>query len=48
MGKHDGSVKGVRFFECQPNFGGMVRPDKVTVGDFPSLDDELALSDGEL
>ena len=48
VGKHDGTVKGVKFFECGAGFGGVVRPDKVTVGDFPSLDDELALSDDEL
>lgn len=41
VGKHDGAVKGVRFFECPAGFGGMARPDKVTVGNFLTLDEEL-------
>ena len=47
VGKHDGTVKGVRYFECAANFGGMVRPDKVEQGDFPEID-ELADLDDEL
>ncbi|XP_019101005.1 PREDICTED: tubulin-folding cofactor B isoform X1 [Camelina sativa] len=38
LGKHDGMVKGTRFFECPPLHGGMVRPDKVKVGDYPERD----------
>lgn len=45
-GKNDGSVKGKRYFECQPNFGVFVRSERVEVGDFPVLD-ELADEDDE-
>ncbi|KAL1193955.1 Tubulin-folding cofactor B [Cardamine amara subsp. amara] len=38
LGKHDGMVKGTRFFECPQLHGGIVRPDKVKVGDFPERD----------
>jgi tubulin-folding cofactor B len=38
VGKNDGTCKGKRYFECPPNFGGFLRPDKVTVGDYPELD----------
>ncbi|ORX71642.1 hypothetical protein DL89DRAFT_321907 [Linderina pennispora] len=37
-GKHDGTVDGVRYFECRNQHGSFVRPDKVTVGDFPEED----------
>ncbi|XP_008222914.1 PREDICTED: tubulin-folding cofactor B-like [Prunus mume] len=38
LGKHDGMVKGTRYFNCPPLHGGMVRPDKVKVGDYPERD----------
>ncbi|XP_004514584.1 tubulin-folding cofactor B isoform X2 [Cicer arietinum] len=38
LGKHDGMVKGVRYFQCPPSHGGMIRPDKVKVGDYPERD----------
>lgn len=38
LGKHDGMVKGVRYFQCPPSHGGITRPEKVKVGDFPERD----------
>jgi tubulin-folding cofactor B len=39
VGKNDGSVSGVRFFEAPAGYGGLHRPAAVTVGDFPELDE---------
>ncbi|OMP14197.1 hypothetical protein COLO4_00190 [Corchorus olitorius] len=38
FGKHDGRVKGTRYFQCPPLCGAMVRSDKVKVGDYPERD----------
>ncbi|KAK2652157.1 hypothetical protein Ddye_012013 [Dipteronia dyeriana] len=38
LGKHDGIVKGIRYFTCPKLHGAMVRPDKVKVGDYPERD----------
>merc|ERR1719453_879059 len=47
VGKNDGSVKGTRYFECAQGYGGFIRPDKVTCGDFPNPDDDLFNSDDD-
>jgi tubulin-folding cofactor B len=47
LGKHDGTVEGEKYFSCRAKHGAFLRPNKVTVGDFPEedlfddLDDEL-------
>ncbi|KAH0702801.1 hypothetical protein KY290_020199 [Solanum tuberosum] len=38
VGKHDGMVKGKRYFDCPPLHGAIVRPDKVKIGDYPEKD----------
>ncbi|KAJ8494285.1 hypothetical protein OPV22_016006 [Ensete ventricosum] len=38
LGKHDGTVKGKHYFDCPPQHGAMLRPDKVKVGDYPERD----------
>ncbi|KAH9607275.1 hypothetical protein KSS87_017323 [Heliosperma pusillum] len=38
LGKHDGMVRGTRYFDCPQLHGGMLRPDKVQVGYFPERD----------
>lgn len=35
VGKSNGTVKGNKVFECQPLYGGFLRPNQVETGDFP-------------
>jgi len=44
VGKNDGTAKGVRYFECEPNFGLFISAAKIKVGDYPEID-EFADSD---
>ena len=39
VGKNNGTVKGVQYFDCLHGYGAFVRPDMVTAGDFPPVDD---------
>uniref|UniRef100_A0A1I7XIF3 CAP-Gly domain-containing protein n=1 Tax=Heterorhabditis bacteriophora TaxID=37862 RepID=A0A1I7XIF3_HETBA len=37
VGKNNGSVAGIKYFECDDKYGGFVRPSDVITGDFPEL-----------
>jgi hypothetical protein len=41
LGKNDGSIKGVRYFESDRKHGGFVRPSKLRMGEFDPEDFEL-------
>jgi len=48
IGKNNGTIKGQKYFECLPKYGGMVRPNNLKVGDFPPADDFEFSDDEEL
>lgn len=39
MGMNNGTVKGVKLFECDDGYGSLQRPKNVSCGDYPPLDD---------
>ncbi len=39
VGKNNGTVKGIQYFDCLQSYGAFVRPDTVTTGAFPPIDD---------
>ncbi|PAV55785.1 hypothetical protein WR25_13066 isoform A [Diploscapter pachys] len=39
VGKNDGTVAGVRYFQVDDKYGGFARPSDVVIGDFPPLFD---------
>jgi len=41
VGKHDGIVKGKRYFQCPDKYGALVKPNCILVGDFPEDDYDL-------
>lgn len=45
LGKHNGSVDGVVYFNCPNKHGAFVRPNLVTVGDYP--EEDIFMSDDE-
>lgn len=48
VGKNDGSVKGRRYFECPLGYGSFQRPDKVSAGDYPEIDEFKFSDDDEI
>lgn len=47
IGRNDGSVKGRRFFDCPPGYGAFVRPNLVSVGDYPPFDEDFEFDDDD-
>ena len=38
VGKGNGTVKGVKYFQAEDKYGAFVRPNALEIGDFPVLD----------
>ncbi|WWC69527.1 uncharacterized protein I206_103469 [Kwoniella pini CBS 10737] len=47
QGKGDGEVEGNRYFQCSPRHATFVRPEKLTIGDYPE-EDLLASDEDEI
>nr|XP_039259518.1 tubulin-folding cofactor B-like [Styela clava] len=47
-GKNNGTVDGIKYFECANKYGSFLRPFSVKCGDFPPLDDGLDDDDEEM
>lgn len=43
----DYSVNDKKYFTCQPKRGVFVRPERVTVGDYPEVDEFADVMDSE-
>ncbi|XP_011496659.1 PREDICTED: tubulin-folding cofactor B [Ceratosolen solmsi marchali] len=41
LGKNNGSVAGVQYFDCYDKYGGFVKPSCIVLGDFPEDDYDL-------
>ncbi|KAK9240342.1 CAP Gly-rich domain-containing protein [Lipomyces kononenkoae] len=48
VGKNNGTIQGVKYFDSRTNHGSFVRPDKVEVGDFPEINDLFDEDDEEV
>ena len=46
VGKHNGTVEGKKYFECQNKYGAFVKVNAVKVGDYP--EEEIDMSDDEM
>lgn len=47
VGKNNGTVKGVKYFECTNMYGGFVRPSAITMGDYPPFDEDIQFSEDD-